>query len=172
LAFYTSQNAIYVPEEYRFKEQESGFKEERSEYDKIRQLVRERRINVLIIYGSDRHTRDPIHGEIFRAELRRNNVSLHIITEGGEVDIISPTGQYIRRQMDNFNWYWGKMIQQTTQDKKKAYTEAGVPLQQGFAKFGFKRVGKQGDAKLEIVKTRPASRSMSFAGMAMMTSAY
>jgi DNA invertase Pin-like site-specific DNA recombinase len=95
MAFYTSQNSIYVAEEYRFKEQESGFKEERSEYDKIRQLVRERRINVLIIYGSDRHTRDPIHGEIFRAELRRNNVSLHIITEGGEVDIISPTGQYI-----------------------------------------------------------------------------
>jgi hypothetical protein len=28
MAFYASQNGIYVPEEYRFKEQESGFKEE------------------------------------------------------------------------------------------------------------------------------------------------
>src|SRR5207249_9933037 len=133
---YTSHNTIDVPEEFRFKEQESGFKEDRDIYDKIRQLVRERRIQVLVVYGSDRHTRDPIHGDIFRAELRRNNESLHIITEGGEVDIISPTGQFIRRQMDNFNWYWGKMIQQTTQEKKKAYVRAGVPYLQGTPRYG------------------------------------
>jgi site-specific DNA recombinase len=152
MAFYAHQNTIAVPDEYRFKEQESGFKEERSEYDKIRQLVRERRIQVLIVYGSDRHTRDPIHGDIFRAELRRNNVSLHIITEGGEVDIISPTGQFIRRQMDNFNWYWGKMVQQTTQEKKRAYTEQDIPYQQGTARYGYRRVGKQSNAHLDIVE--------------------
>jgi hypothetical protein len=70
MVLYTAQQSIVVPDDYRFKEQGSGFKEERTEYDKIRQLVRERRINVLVVYGSDRHTRDPIHGEIFRAELR------------------------------------------------------------------------------------------------------
>lgn len=150
--FYAERNNITLPPEYRFKEQESGFKEERSEYEKIRQLIRERRMNVLIVYGSDRHTRDPIHGDIFRAELRRNNVALHIIMEGGEVDIISPTGQFIRRQMDNFNWYWGKMIQQTTQDKKRAYTRQGVPYQQGTPRYGYRRVGKQADAHLEIVE--------------------
>lgn len=148
---YTVSNNIVVPDDYRFKEQESGFKEERTEYDKIRQLVRDRRINVLVVYGSDRHTRDPIHGEIFRAELRRNEVALHIITEGGEVDIISPTGQFFRRQMDNFNWYWGKMIQQVTQDKKQAYTRQGVPYQQGTVRYGYKRVGKQGNATIESV---------------------
>lgn len=148
---YTVNNGIVVPDDYRFKEQESGFKEERTEYDKIRQLVRDRRINVLVVYGSDRHTRDPIHGEIFRAELRRNDVALHIITEGGEVDIVSPTGQFFRRQMDNFNWYWGKMIQQVTQDKKQAYTRQGVPYQQGTVRYGYKRVGKQGNATIESV---------------------
>jgi site-specific DNA recombinase len=152
MLLYAQHNNIEVPEEYRFREQVSGFTDERSEYDKIRQLVRTRRINVLIVFGSDRYTRDPIHGDIFRNELRRYGCSLHIITEGGEVDIISPTGQYLRRQMDNFNWYWGKMIQQTTLDKKRAYWVAGVPLQQGFAKFGYQRVGKRGDARLEIVE--------------------
>jgi len=53
--------------------------------------------------------------------------------------------------MDNFNWYWGKMIQQTTQEKKKAYTEQGIPYQQGTTRYGYKRVGKQGNAHLEIV---------------------
>jgi site-specific DNA recombinase len=151
MSSYTEANNILVPEEYHFKEQESGYKSNRSDYDQIRELVREHRIQVLVVYGSDRHTRDPIHGEIFRSELRRNNVALHIVTEGGEVDIITPTGQFMRRQMDNFNWYWGKMIQQTTMDKKREYAEIGVPLQQGQAPFGYKRVGKQRDAKLEQV---------------------
>jgi DNA invertase Pin-like site-specific DNA recombinase len=150
MVLYAGQNNITVPEAYRFKEQESGYKSERTDYNRIRDLVRERAINVLIIYGSDRHTRDPIHGEIFRAELRRNNVALHIITEGGEVDIISPTGQFLRRQMDNFNWYWGKMIQQTTQEKKAAYAKQGIPLLQGTPPFGYRRVGKRDQGRLEI----------------------
>jgi len=36
----------------------------------------------------------------------------------------------MRRQMDNFNWYWGKMIQQTYSGKEAGYTEAGIPGQQ------------------------------------------
>src|SRR5690242_18580835 len=69
MLIYANHNSIDVPEEYRFREQASGFTDERNEYDKIRQLVRNRKINVLIIFGSDRHTRDPIHGDIFRSEL-------------------------------------------------------------------------------------------------------
>ncbi|HMO57603.1 MAG TPA: recombinase family protein [Roseiflexaceae bacterium] len=146
---YAQQNHVSVPEAYRFKEQGSGYESERSDYNKIRELIRSRQINVLIVYGADRYTRDPIHGEIFRAELRRNRVALHIITEGGEVDIVTPTGQFIRRQMDNFNWYWGKMIQQTVQDKKHAYTEQGVPLLQGTPPFGYRRIGKRDKGQLE-----------------------
>jgi site-specific DNA recombinase len=151
MSLYAESNGIIVPADYHFQEQESGYKSARSDYDRIRQLVREGKIDVLIVYGSDRHTRDPIHGEIFRSELRRNKVALHIVTEGGEVDIITPTGQYMRRQMDNFNWYWGKMIQQTTMDKKKEYAEHGIPLQQGPAPFGYRRVGKQREARLEHI---------------------
>lgn len=147
---YAAQNDIQVPDAYRFREAASGLKDEREEYDKIRRLIRERKINALIVYSSDRHTRDPIHGKIFRAELRRSKATLHIVSEGGQVDIYSAQGELMATIKDAFNRYWLDMILQTTYEKKQAYLRQGVPFVQGSVRYGYKRVGKKGEAQAVI----------------------
>lgn len=149
---YATTNGIEIPQAYRFREQVSGFSDVREYYDQIRVLVREQHIQALIVYTSDRYTRDPVHGDLFREELRRNGVTLHVVSEGGQVDITSPMGQFMRRQMDNFNWYWGQMIKKNVMEKRQSYTEAGVPYVGGFACYGYTRTGRRRDAKLVFVE--------------------
>lgn len=154
---YAQKNNITVPSEYIFQEAFSGYKEERPELDQVRQLIRSGKIDVLIVYSSDRYTRDVVSGEVFRNELRRANVELHYVTKG-QVDIYSAQGKLVNTIEDAFAAYWGQMIQQTTQEKKKAYIQSGVPFVQGLPPYGLSRVGKKGDAKVifneqaEIVK--------------------
>jgi site-specific DNA recombinase len=143
---------IHVPEEYRFREAASGLKSERAEYDKIRKLIYEQKVDVLIVYSSDRHTRDTIHGKIFRAELRRSRAQFHIVTEGGQADILSAQGEFLSTLKDTFNQYWLNKILETTQQKKKYYSEQGIPFVQGQAPYGYRRVGKQTEARAEIVE--------------------
>lgn len=153
---YAQQEDILVPEEYRFREAASGLKSERIEYDKIRRLIQEQRIDVLIIYSSDRHTRDTVHGKIFRAELRRSQAQLHIVTEGGQADILSAQGEFLNTLKDAFNQYWLNKILETTQEKKRYYTELGIPFVQGHAPYGYRRVGKQTRAEAEVVEEQAA----------------
>jgi site-specific DNA recombinase len=119
------------------------------EYEQIRRLITEGRINVLIVYSSDRHTRDPIHGQIFRRELRNADCELHYVTEG-KVDIYTAQGELINTVKDAFAKYWAQMILQTTKEKRDAYIEDGFPVI-GMAPYGFKRVGKKRQARFEKI---------------------
>ena len=149
---YAQQFGISVPQDFRFRETFSGLKVERPEYEKIRELIRERRIRILIVYSTDRHTRDEVHGEIFDAELRRAKCQLHVVTRGGQVDIYSASGRLLNTIERAFSKYWAQMIQQTTQEKKRAYLKDGIPVVQGVAPYGLERVGKKREARLEIVE--------------------
>lgn len=153
---YAEQHGILVPEEYRFREAASGLKSERLEYDKIRRLIQEQNIDMLIVYSSDRHTRNAIHGKIFRAELRRSRAELHIVTEGGLADIMSAQGEFLNTLKDAFNQYWLNKILETTQEKKKFYSEQGIPFVQGHTPFGYRRVGKQMLAQAEVIEEQAA----------------
>lgn len=149
---YAEKQHIAVPDEYRFREAASGLKDEREEYGKIRQLIRERRINALIVYATDRHTRDPIHGKIFRAELKRARANLHVVTKGGQVDIYSAQGELMATVEDAFNRYWLDKILEVTYEKKQAYIREGVPFVQGSVRYGYARVGRKREARAEVVE--------------------
>lgn len=156
---YAARQKIQVPAEYRFREAASGLKDEREEYAKIRQLIKERKINALIVYSTDRHTRDPIHGKIFRAELRRAKATLHIVTKGGLVDILSAQGELMATVEDAFNRYWLDKILEVTYEKKQEYLKEGIPFVQGHVRYGYKRVGKKKDAQAVIdEETAPTIR--------------
>lgn len=153
---YAERQKIQVPPEYRFHEAASGLKDEREEYGKIRQLIKERKINALIVYSTDRHTRDPIHGKIFRAELRRAKATFHIVTKGGVVDILSAQGELMATVEDAFNKYWLDKILEVTYVKKQEYLREGIPFVQGHARYGYKRVGKRKEARAEIIEEQAA----------------
>jgi site-specific DNA recombinase len=149
---YAQKEGIRIPPGFIFRDTYSGLKDDRPEYGKIRKLIYDQKIDVLIIYSADRHTRETIHGAIFREELRRSRVQLHNVSRGGEVDIYTADGEFFNTIEDAFNKRWAMMIQKTTQEKKRAYSEAGIPLQQGIAKFGYTRVGKQMNARLVFIE--------------------
>jgi site-specific DNA recombinase len=145
LSYATSQQ-IEIPASYRFKEQVSGYTDVREYYDEIRTLIRGKRISDLIVYSSDRLTRDPIHGELFREEMRNAGVTLHFVTQGGKVDITSPQGIFMQRIMNTVDSYIGDYLKKTMYEKKQGYIAAGIPYVSGFAKYGLERVGKKKDA--------------------------
>ena len=111
---------------------------------------------MLISYSSDRDTRDTVHGKTFRAELRRSPAQLHIVTEGGQADILSAQGEFLNTLKDAFNQYWLNKILETTQEKKRYYTELGIPFVQGHAPYGYRRVGKQTRAEAAVVEEQVA----------------
>jgi site-specific DNA recombinase len=141
-----------IEAKYRFQEQASGYNGDREDYNRIRSLIHKGNITDLIVYSSDRYTRNPIDGELFRQELNDNGIALHIVSEGGSVDIQSPSGQFIRRQMDIVNSFIGEQLKRTMYEKKQAYIAAGIPYVSGFAKYGYDRVGKRKDAYVVIVE--------------------
>lgn len=147
---YAEGAGLSVPEEYRFREAASGLKSIRDEYTKVQQLIAAGAIDALIVYSSDRHTRDAIHGKVFRAELRRSRAQLHFVTEGGEVDIFSAQGEFLSTLRDAFNQYWLQRILETTLTKKRYYIEQGVPFVQGRVPYGYRRIGKQREARAVI----------------------
>jgi site-specific DNA recombinase len=147
---YAERADIRVPEEYRFSETVSGLKDEREEYAKIQELIRQGKIQALIVYSSDRHTRDPIHGKIFRSQLRRSKAHLHIVMEGGATDIYSAQGELLSTIKDAFNNYWLQKILEVTYEKKQEYLRKGIPFVQGTVRFGYRREGKKLDARAVV----------------------
>jgi site-specific DNA recombinase len=139
---YAQRHQVTVPEEYVFQDTYSGLKAERPEYEKIRHLIRERKIDVLIIYSSDRHTREEIHGAIFRNELRRSKVQLHNVSRGGQVDIYTSDGEFVNRMEDLFNWRWAMQIRKNTMERRTAYLKEGIPSGSGATPYGYKREGR------------------------------
>lgn len=79
---YAKPNDLRVPEAYLFREDFTGRVIDRPELQRIRQLVRERKIQALIVYATDRLTRRVSVGEILLDELFEYGVQLHIIQWG------------------------------------------------------------------------------------------
>src|SRR5689334_2876729 len=80
--FYAKEHGITIPDDYIFREDCSGKLLDRPEYNKIRELIRARKIHILIIYATDRLARRVSIGEIFLDEVFENDVQLHIVAWG------------------------------------------------------------------------------------------
>src|SRR5689334_2565175 len=64
---------------HEFSEIWTGKAQDRPEYNKVRELVRKRAINVLIVYATDRFARKIGVGDFLLDELMRYGVQLHIV---------------------------------------------------------------------------------------------
>ncbi len=79
---YAESGNFMVPDAYQFREEHTGRVTERPEYNKIRVLIRERKIQALIVYAVDRFARRVSVGEILLDELIENAVQLHVVQWG------------------------------------------------------------------------------------------
>src|SRR3712207_1584855 len=66
---YAEKNGLTVPDEYIFREDFTGKLLDRPEFNKIRTLIRNRRIEAVIIHATDRLARKVSVGEILLDEM-------------------------------------------------------------------------------------------------------
>jgi site-specific DNA recombinase len=86
------KNNYEVPEELVFTEDWSAARFDRPQLDLLRDLIRKHDIQALIVYSTDRLSRDPIHIAIIAEECQKKGVALLFVTEPLDT---SPEGQLI-----------------------------------------------------------------------------
>jgi len=111
---------------HRFSEAYSGLSLERPELDKVRDLVRNDDIDVIVCYSLDRLSRDPVHGVILTQELEKHHVNLEAITETVDSTEVGKLINYIRGFASKLE---AEKIRERTMRGKKARAQQGrVPV--------------------------------------------
>jgi site-specific DNA recombinase len=117
---------------YRFSEAYSGLSLERPELDKLRDLVRNEGIDVVVCYSLDRLSRDPTHGVIITQELEKHRVTLEAVTETVDSSELGKLISYIRGFASKLE---AEKIRERTMRGRKAKAEQGRIPSGGFAKL-------------------------------------
>jgi site-specific DNA recombinase len=92
-----------LPDAYVFKEIWSGLTLERCHLEELRQLVKERLIDGLIVYSTDRLSRDPLHLLLLADECEKSEVNLCFVTE--------PTDNSMEGQLLSFVRGWASKLE-------------------------------------------------------------
>ncbi len=120
---------------YRFSEAYSGLCLERPELDKLRELVRAERIDVVVCYCLDRISRNATHGVILRDELDKHHVMLESVTE--DIDK-TPLGEAITYLRITFSQIEAEKIRERTMRGKLAKVREGqLPHGCGIGLYGY-----------------------------------
>lgn len=125
---------------YRYSEAYSGLSLERPELDKLRGMVQDDRIDVVVVYSLDRFTRDPVHGVILLQECEKHGVKLEAVTD--TVDN-SETGKLIYY----IKGYAAKLDAERRKDatgrgKKALLRQGKLPQGTGIGIYGYQWDGK------------------------------
>ena len=107
---------------YRFSETYSGLSLERPELDKLRELVRNEQIDVIVCYSLDRLSRDPGHGVIITQELEKHGVKLETVTEDVDNSELGKLISYIRGYASKVE---AEKIRERTMRGKRARAKEG-----------------------------------------------
>ena len=110
----------------RYSETYSGLSIDRPKLNELRELVRNKQIDTIVIYCLDRFTRDPTHGVILTQELEKYGVSLESVTETIETSEIGKLISYIRGVASKLE---AEKIKERTARGRKAILDSGrLPL--------------------------------------------
>jgi site-specific DNA recombinase len=111
---------------HKFSEAYSGLSLERPELDKLRDLVRNEAIDVVVCYSLDRLSRDPVHGVILTQELEKYNIGLEAVTETVDSTEVGKLITYIRGFASKLE---AEKIRERTMRGRKARAQQGrVPV--------------------------------------------
>jgi site-specific DNA recombinase len=128
---------------YRFSEAYSGLTLERPKLSELRELIRDERIDVVVVYCLDRLSRDPTHGVILTQELEKHNVSLEAVTEDIDKTEFGKLITYIRGFASKLET---EKIKERTMRGKKASAISGKLPHGGFARlygYDYDRITKK-----------------------------
>jgi site-specific DNA recombinase len=121
---------------YHFSETYSGLTLERPKLNELRELVRNKQTDVIVIYCLDRLSRDPTHGVILTQELERHGVKLEAVTEDVDNSELGKLISYIRGFASKLE---AEKIRERTTRGKRAYVQQGkLPIGTGKGLYGYK----------------------------------
>ena len=111
---------------HQFIETYSGLTLDRPKLDELRQLVRAKQINNIIIYCLDRYSRNPTHGVILLDELEKSNITLKAVTEDIDTSELGKLINYIRQYVANVEAE--KLRERSTRGIKARVYDKGLPV--------------------------------------------
>jgi len=120
---------------HRFAEAYSGLSLERPELDKLRELVRNEVIDVIVCYSLDRLSRDPVHGVIITQELEKHNVGLEAVTETVDSTEVGKLITYIRGFASKLEAE--KIRERSIRGKRARAREGRIPSGGGTRIYGY-----------------------------------
>ena len=140
-----------VPEGYLCQEDWPGTELARPELDRVRELVRQRLIQALIVYSTDRLARNPIHVGLIAEESQKNGVRLVFVSEPLDV---SPEGMLIAyvkgyaAQLER-----EKIKDRTVRGKLERARSGKLPQGTGRGMYGYRyEGGRDGSGKRVVVE--------------------
>ena len=111
---------------HKFSEAYSGLSLERPELDKLRDLVRDNALDIIVCHSLDRLSRDPVHGVIITQELEKHGVALEAVTETVDSTEVGKLITYIRGFASKLE---AEKIRERTMRGRKARAQQGhVPV--------------------------------------------
>lgn len=143
---YAAAQGLAVTAELR--EDYSGAKLDRPELDKLRDAIRRREIDAVIVFSPDRLTRNLAHSLLLREELQRAGIELHYCNRGKSEDTAES------RMTENieavFGDYWREKIIESSKRGRREKAANGKWVGLGPAPYGYRKVGKRREAHLVI----------------------
>ena len=136
----------------RFSEAYSGLSLGRPELDKLRELVRDEQIDVIVCYSLDRLSRDPGHGVIIIQELEKHGVKLETVTEDVDNSELGKLISYIRGYASKVE---AEKIRERTMRGRRARAKEGRFCSGGAKLYGYDyiKVSQQNGGRRVINET-------------------
>ncbi|MBM4422617.1 MAG: recombinase family protein [Chloroflexi bacterium] len=143
---YAAGNGLTVVAELR--EDYSGAKLDRPELDRLREMIRRREIEAVIVFSPDRLTRNLAHSLILREELQRAGIELHYCNRGKSEN--TPESRMTENIEAVFGDYWREKIIESSRRGRLSKAANGKWPCDGHAAYGYRKEGKGRDARLVV----------------------
>jgi site-specific DNA recombinase len=117
----------------------SGTKLDRPGLSELRELVITKVVDSIIVFNSDRWTRNLAHSLILREELLSFGVELHFVNRGKSED--TPEHRMTENIEAVFNEYWREKIIEASKRGKQQKAKAGKIVMPAYPTYGYKKDG-------------------------------
>lgn len=143
---YANEHGLKVAEE--IKDDYTGTLLDRPGLEQIRTLASNREIDAVIVYSSDRWTRNLAHKLILREEFLSLGIDLHYVNRGRSQD--TPENRMVENIEGVFDEYWREKIIEGCKRGKNAKAKDNKPVMSGIAPYGYRKKGSGKNATYVI----------------------
>jgi site-specific DNA recombinase len=122
----------------RLSETYSGLTLERPKLTELRDLVRDDKVDVVVVYCLDRLSRDPTHGVIITEEMEKHRVGLEAVSESVDNSELGKLISYIRGFASKLEAQ--KIRERTIRGKRARALEGRIPGGSGSTIYGYDHI--------------------------------